>query len=106
MNIKLTLIKYLKVKKTATGLEKALEKPDTFSPPENENFEVVSRTIETLYSGAKILGHPMMLKWELAENMTRPFADTTRVKMNYNICAPRIYKGRIESIVSRITGFC
>ena len=94
-----------KVKKTATGLEKALEKPDTFSPPENENFEVVSRTIETLYSGAKILGHPMMLKWELAENMTRPFADTTRVKMNYNICAPRIYKGRIESIVSRITGF-
>ena len=47
----------------------------------------------------------MMLKWELAENMTRPFADTTRVKMNYNICAPRIYKGRIESIVSRITGF-
>ena len=94
-----------KVKKTATGLEKALEKPDTFSPPENENFEVVSRTIETLYSGAKILGHPMMLKWELAENMTRPFADTTKVKMNYNICAPRIYKGRIESIVSRITGF-
>ena len=68
-----------KVKKTATGLEKALEKPDTFSPPENENFEVVSRTIETLYSGAKILGHPMMLKWELAENMTRPFADTTRI---------------------------
>jgi len=94
-----------KVKKTATGLEKALEKPDTFSPPENENFEVVSRTIETLYSGAKILGHPMMLKWELAENMTRPFADTTRVKMNYNICAPRMYKGRIESIVSRVTGF-
>jgi len=94
-----------KVKKTATGLEKALQKPDTFSPPENENFEVVSRTIETLYSGAKILGHPLMLKWGLAENMTRPFADTTRVKMNYNICAPRMYKGRIESVVSRITGF-
>jgi len=94
-----------KVKKTATGLEKALEKPDTFNPPENDNFEVVSRTIETLYSGAKILGHPLMLKWGLAENMTRPFADTTRVKMNYNICAPRMYKGRIESVVSRITGF-
>ena len=25
--------------------------------------------------------------------------------MNYAICAPRMYKGRIESIVSRITGF-
>jgi len=47
----------------------------------------------------------MMLKWELAENMTRPMADTTRVNMSYNIVAPRLYKGRIESIVSRITGF-
>jgi len=94
-----------KIKETNTGLEKALEKPDTFNPPENDNFDRVSRTIETLYSGAKILGHPMMLKWELAENMTRPTADTTRIKMNYNICAPRIYKGRIDSLVNRITGF-
>ena len=39
-----------------------------------------------------------MLKWELAENMTRPYADTSKVNMNYNICAPRMYKGRIESI--------
>jgi hypothetical protein len=94
-----------KIKETNTGLEKALEKPDTFNPPENDNFDRVSRTIETLYSGAKILGHPMMLKWELAENMTRPTADTTRIKMNYNICAPRMYKGRIDSLVNRITGF-
>jgi hypothetical protein len=94
-----------KIKKNAYGLEKALEKPDTFNPPENDNFERVSRTIETLYSGAKILGHPMMLQWKLAENMTRPVADTTRVYMNYAICAPRMYKGRIESLVSRVTGF-
>jgi hypothetical protein len=94
-----------KIKETNTGLEKALEKPDTFNPPENDNFDRVSRTIETLYSGAKILGHPMMLKWELAENMTRPTADTARIKMNYNICAPRMYKGRIDSLVNRITGF-
>ena len=94
-----------KIKQTANGLEKALEKPDTFTPPPNDGFERVSRTIETLYSGAKILGHPMMLKWGLAEHMTRPTADTTRVKMNYNICAPRMYKGRIDSLVNRITGF-
>ncbi len=94
-----------KIKETNTGLEKALEKPDTFNPPENDNFDRVSRTIETLYSGAKILGHPMMLKWELAEHMTRPTADTTRVKMNYTICAPRMYKGRVDSLVNRITGF-
>jgi hypothetical protein len=46
-----------------------------------------------------------MLKWELAQDMTRPMADTTKVEMNYAICAPRMYKGRIESIVSKITGF-
>jgi hypothetical protein len=94
-----------KIKKNAFGLEKALEKPDTFNPPENDNFERVSRTIETLYSGAKILGHPMMMQWGLSESMTRPNADTTRVHMNYAICAPRMYKGRIESLVSRVTGF-
>ena len=94
-----------KIKKGATGLEKAIEKTDTFNPPENESFKKAFRSIEVLYSGAKILGHEKMLKWEMAENMTRPNADTTKVNMNYSIVAPRIYKGRIESIVSRITGF-
>ena len=37
--------------------------------------------------------------------MVRPKADTTKVMMNYNVVAPRIYKGRIESLVSRITSF-
>ena len=94
-----------KIKKGATGLEKAIEKTDTFNPPENESFKKAFRAIEVLYSGAKILGHEKMLEWKMAENMTRPNADTTKVNMNYNIVAPRMYKGRIESIVSRITGF-
>ena len=94
-----------KIKQTDQGLLKAIEKPDTFNPPENDNFERVSRSIEVLYSGVKVLGTETMLKWELAENMSRPMADTTKVRMNYSICAPRIYKGRIESIVSKCTGF-
>jgi hypothetical protein len=94
-----------KIKQTEQGLMKALEKPDTFNPPENDNFERVSRSIEVLYSGAKVLGTDTILKWELAENMSRPTADTTKVKMNYAICAPRIYKGRIESLVSKCIGF-
>tara|TARA_R100001460_G_scaffold15631_1_gene34356 strand:+ start:1238 stop:3640 length:2403 start_codon:yes stop_codon:yes gene_type:complete len=94
-----------KIKYTDSGLEKALEKPDTFMPPPNDGFERVSRTIETLYSGAKILGHPMMLDWRMAEHMTRPYADTTKVNFSYALTAPRMYKGRIESLVSRITGF-
>ena len=94
-----------KIKKTDQGLEKTLEKPDTFNPPTNDNFERISRTIEVLYTGAKILGTNIMLEWKLAENMTRPTADTTKVMMNYCISAPRMYKGRIESIVSKITSF-
>jgi len=94
-----------KIKQTEQGLMKALEKPDTFNPPENDNFERVSRSIEVLYTGAKVLGTDTMLKWELAENMSRPLADTTKVAMNYAICAPRMYKGRIESIVSKCIGF-
>ena len=94
-----------KIKETDQGLMKAIEKPDTFNPPENDNFERVGRTIETLYRGVKVLGTNLLLRWELCPNMTRPMADTTKVEMNYAICAPRMYKGRIDSTVSRITGF-
>jgi len=41
----------------------------------------------------------------MAKNMMRPKSDFTKVKMNYAIVAPRMYKGKIESLVSRITGF-
>ena len=36
-----------------------------------------------------------MLDWKMAENMTRPEADTTKVEMNYCISAPRMYKGTL-----------
>ena len=94
-----------KIKQTDQGLEKALEKPGDFNPPDNDNFERVHRAIEVLYSGAKILGHEKMLKWQLAENMSRPYSDQTKVEMNYAISAPRMYKGRIESLVSKCVSF-
>jgi hypothetical protein len=94
-----------KLKQTDQGLEKILEKPDTFNPPENDNFDRVSRSVEVLFEGVKVLGTDMMLKWEMAQNMTRPMADTTKVEMNYAICAPRMYKGRIESLISKTIGF-
>jgi len=95
-----------KIKQTDQGLEKALEKDDSFNPPEDaRDYDKVHRAIEVLYSGAKILGFEKMLKWELAENMTRPYSDQTKVQMNYSISAPRMYKGRIESVVSKCIGF-
>lgn len=94
-----------KIKETDQGLQKALEKPDTFNPPSNDNFERIERTIEVLYSGAKVLGKEKMLSWQMAENMTRPVSNTAKVKMNYSIVAPKIYKGKINSLVSRMMGF-
>ena len=94
-----------KLKQTENGLEKILEKPDTFNPPKSDSFSRVSRSIEVLFEGAKVLGTDVMLKWELSENMTRPMSDTTKVEMNYAICAPRMYKGRIESLVTKTMGF-
>ena len=95
-----------KIKETDFGLEKTIQKTDDFNPPPSDTFSKVSRTIEVLYNGAKVLGlDNQILQWELAENMTRPFADTTKVEMSYTIAAPRIYQGRIDSLVSKITGF-
>jgi hypothetical protein len=97
-----------KVKETATGASKIIPKTDEFNPPEEmyEEYGIskLSQSLEVLYEGVKIVGGKM-LKWEMAKNMIRPKSDYTKTKMNYSIVAPRMYKGRIESIVSRITGF-
>ena len=96
-----------KIKKTASGADKAIPKDDQFNPPKDDRsrFSKESRSIEVVYDGAFVLGTKKLLKWEVAKNMVRPKSDTTKVMMNYNVVAPRIYKGRIESLVSRITTF-
>ena len=96
-----------KIKKTASGADKAIPKSDQFNPPKDNRslFTKESRSIEVVYDGAFVLGTQKLLKWEIAKNMVRPKSDTTKVMMNYNVVAPRIYKGRIESLVSRITTF-
>jgi hypothetical protein len=63
------------------------------------------RSIECLYDGAMILGTNKLLKWKWQKNMMRPKSDFTKVKMNYAIVAPRMYNGKIDSLVRRITGF-
>jgi len=104
-NYKTYMNEVYKLKESASGAEKAIEKDDTFAPQENENFSRESRKMETLYEGALVLGTKKLLKWEMAKNMMRPKSDFTKVKMNYAICAPRMYEGRIDSLVKRITGF-
>ena len=96
-----------KIKETSTGADKALKKDDTFNPPKDSRarFEKVNRSIEVLYEGAKIIGHEKLLGWKKCVNMTRPKSDITKVQMSYNIVAPRIYKGKPESLVGRMTSF-
>jgi len=96
-----------KVKKTGTGADKIIPKNDSFNPPENleGGYSKMMRQIECLFEGALILGTEKLLKWEKSQNMMRSKSDFTKVKMNYSIVAPRMYEGRIESLVSRCTGF-
>ena len=106
-NYKTFMNEVYKLKETGSGGEKAIEKDDTFNPPTDKvgGYAKLSTQIECLYEGALILGTEKLLQWEMAENMMRPKSDYTKVKMNYNIVAPRMYQGKIESIVGRITGF-
>ena len=107
-NYKTYMNEVYKVKETATGATKIIARDDQFDPPV-EAYEAaygkMSRSLEVLYEGVLVLGTNTLLKWEMAKNMMRPKSDYTKVKMNYSIVAPRMYKGRIESIVSRCTGF-
>ena len=107
-NFKTYMNEVYKVKETATGASKILVRDDQFDPPIEElekNFGKLSRSLEVLYEGVLVLGTNYLLKWDMAKNMMRPKSDHTKVLMNYSIVAPRMYKGKIESIVSRITGF-
>ena len=96
-----------KVKKLSSGAEKAIPKPDTFNPPSEKqgDFYRLQKSTECLFEGVKVLGSSKMLKWQKADNMMRTKSDFNKVKMNYAIVAPKMYNGRIESIVSRITSF-
>ena len=106
-NYKTYMNEVYKIKETSSGADKIIPKDDTFNPPQNKEGEYsrMLRSIETLYDGAFILGTDKLLKWEMAKNMVRPKSNYNKVKMNYAIVAPRMYNGKIESLVSRITGF-
>ena len=106
-NYKTYMNEVYKVKETGTGADKIISKDDTFNPPQDMEggYSRMLRSIECLYDGAIILGTNKLLKWEMAKNMMRPKSDFTKVKMNYAIVAPRMYDGKIDSLVKRITGF-
>lgn len=86
-----------------------IEKDDTFNPPmdmmEDGKFERVEKTIDVWYEGVMVMGTNYLLKWELSKNMVRPKSSVQHALPNYVACAPRMYKGTIESLVRRMIPF-
>ena len=91
------------------GGTRVIEKDDTFNPPtemmEEGNFEKIEKTIDVWYEGVMVMGTNILLKWEMSQNMVRPKSASQHAIPNYIACAPRMYKGNIESLVRRCIPF-
>tara|TARA_R110000868_G_scaffold68229_1_gene201789 strand:- start:2390 stop:4825 length:2436 start_codon:yes stop_codon:yes gene_type:complete len=108
-NYKTTQKVVYKKKMLEGGGVRYIEKDETFNPPaemmEEGSFEKVEKTIDVWYNGVMVMGTNIMLKWELAQNMVRPKSASQHALPNYVACAPRMYKGVIESLVRRMIPF-
>lgn len=108
-NYKTTKRVVYKKKILNNGGARVIKKSDTFNPPaemlEEEKFEVIDRLIDVWYDGVMVMGTNIILKWELAQNMVRPKSASQYAIPNYVACAPRMYKGVIESLVRRMVPF-
>lgn len=96
-----------KIKEIASGAKKAIKKDDSFNPPKDKRtrFEKVAQSREVIFEGVYLLGSNKILKWQKATNMVRPNSNVNKVLMNYIVSAPRMYKGRIDSLVAKMTPY-
>lgn len=108
-NYKTTKKIVYKKKTLDSGGTRVIEKDDTFNPPtemmEEGNFEKIEKTIDVWYEGVMVMGTNILLKWEMSKNMVRPKSSSQHAIPNYVACAPRLYKGVIESLVRRMIPF-
>lgn len=108
-NYKTTKRVVYKKKTVEGGGFKMIPKDDSFNPPaemmEEGGFEKVEKTIDVWYEGVMVMGTNYLLKWEMAENMVRPKSTAQHAMPMYVACAPRMYKGVIESLVRRMIPF-
>jgi hypothetical protein len=108
-NYKTTKKIVYKKKKLEGNATRVIEKDDTFNPPvemmEEGNFEKIEKTIDVWYEGIMVMGTNILLQWKMSENMVRPKSATQHALPNYVACAPRMYKGVIESLCRRMIPF-
>jgi hypothetical protein len=72
---------------------------------EEGNFEKIEKTIDVWYDGIMVMGTNILIQWKLSENMVRPKSASQHALPNYVACAPRMYKGVIESLCRRMIPF-
>ena len=108
-NYKTTKKVVYKKKSLDSGGSRMIQKDDSFNPPvemmEEGKFEKIEKTIDVWYEGIMVMGTNILLKWALSENMVRPKSSSQHAISNYVACAPRMYKGAIESTVRRMIPF-
>jgi hypothetical protein len=108
-NYKTTKRMVYKKKLLEGGATRVIEKDDQFNPPaemmEEGRFEKMEKTIDVWYEGVMVMGTNILLKWQMSENMVRPKSSSQHAIPNYVACAPRMYKGIIESLVRRMIPF-
>ena len=108
-NYKTTNSFVYKKKEMKDGSFKTVEKDDQFNPPEEMmaegNFEKVEKRIDVWYEGVMVMGTNIILQWDMMKNMVRPNSANQFAMANYVACAPRMYKGAVESLVRRMIPF-
>ena len=108
-NYKTTKKIVYKKKNLEGGGSRVIEKDDTFNPPaemmEEGSFEKIEKTIDVWYEGIMVMGTNILLQWKMSENMVRPTSASQHALPNYVACAPRMYKGTIESLCRRMIPF-
>ena len=108
-NYKTTHSFVYKKKKMSDGTFKVVQKDDQFNPPQEMmdegEFEKVTKKIDVWYDGVMVMGTNIMLQWKLGENMVRPKSSSQYAYPNYVACAPKMYKGSLESLVKRMIPF-
>jgi hypothetical protein len=108
-NYKTTKKIVYKKKMLDNGNYRMIEKDDSFNPPDemmsDGKFEKVEKTIDVWYEGIMVMGTNIILKWQMAENMVRPKSSSQHALPIFVGCAPRMYKGVIESLTRRMIPF-
>jgi len=106
-NFKTSREKVWKKKKNNQGGLKVIPKGNDFvyKGQGDVNFEKLTKVEEVWFEGVLVLGTNILLQWHVCKNMVKEKSNLNKVLPNYVMCAPKTYKGYIDSLVAKIIPF-